>query len=219
MCSSSNRVKPKPNRVKKNLNWDVVTQYSFCNSYFDPLRMLIVDPMHSLFLGSGKHMLQIWLKQGLLTPSHFEQIQECVDSFFVPSDVGRIPRKIETGFSGYTADQFKNWITIFSILSLFGILSGQHLECWQHFVLACRILCKHTLSMNITLADALLMQFCLRVQHLYEKSAVTPNMQMHAHLKEDLLNFGPVYDFWLFSFECYNGILGNQPTIDYLSRS
>jgi len=62
------------------------------------------------------------------------------------------------------------------------------------------------------LADALLMQFCKRVQHLYGESAVTPNMHMHAHLKEDLLNFGPVYDFWLFSFERYNGILGNQPT-------
>lgn len=35
---------------------------------------------------------------------------------------------------------------------------------------------------------------------------------MHAHLKEDLLNFGPVYDFWLFSFERYSGILGNQLT-------
>ena len=26
-----------------------------------------------------------------------------------------------------------------------------------------------------------------------------------------LLEFGPVYAFWLFSYACYNGILGNQP--------
>ena len=30
-------------------------------------------------------------------------------------------------------------------------------------------------------------------------------MHMHTHLKEDILNFGPVYEFWLFSFERYNG--------------
>ena len=41
---------------------------------------------------------------------------------------------------------------------------------------------------------------------------MTPNIHMHAHLKEDLLSYGPAYEFWLFSFERYNGILGNQPT-------
>ena len=131
--------------------------------YFDPPRMLIVDPMHSLFLGTGKHMLHIWIEQGLLSHAHFEQMQKCVDSFVVPSEIGWIPQKIEMGFSGFTADQFKNWITIFSIPSLHGILhvNGQHLECWRHFVLACRILCRHSLSLNdSTLADTLLMQFC-----------------------------------------------------------
>ena len=27
--------------------------------YFDPIRMLIIDPMHNLFLGSGKHMFNV----------------------------------------------------------------------------------------------------------------------------------------------------------------
>lgn len=65
---------------------------------------------------------------------------------------------------------------------------------------------------DVTLADALLMEFCRRVQHLYGEAAVTPNMHMHTHLKEDLVNYGPVYEFWSFSYERYNGILGNQPT-------
>ena len=86
--------------------------------YFDPPRMLVIDPMHNLFLGSGKHMLNIWFERNLLSPSQFQQIQECVDSFTVPSDMGRIPRKIETGFSNFTADQF------FSIPALFGILTS-----------------------------------------------------------------------------------------------
>lgn len=179
--------------------------------YFDPVRMLTVDQMHNLFLGTGKHMLHLWLEHGLLSSSQFQQIQDCVDSITVPHDVGRIPRKIETGFAGFTADQFKNWIIIFSIPALYGILTGHHLECWRHFVLACRILCKHSLSLDdVTLADALLMQFCNRVQQIYGESAVTPNMHMHAHLKDVILDYGPVYGFWLFSFERYNGILGKQ---------
>ena len=62
-----------------------------------------------------------------------------MDSFVVPPDVGRIPSKILTGFSSFTADQFKNWFILFSI-PLFGILTGEHMACWHDFVLACRIL-------------------------------------------------------------------------------
>ena len=37
-------------------------------------------------------------------------------------------------------------------------------------------------------------------------------MHLHCHIREVLLDYDPVYAFWLFSYEGYNGILGNQPT-------
>ena len=37
-------------------------------------------------------------------------------------------------------------------------------------------------------------------------------MHLHQHLSECILDFGPVYSFWLYSFERYNGILGNYTT-------
>ena len=67
--------------------------------------MLIVDPMHNLYSGSGKKMIKVWFEKDIITPSHYSKLQSFVDNFIVPSDVGRIPRKIETGFSGFTADQ------------------------------------------------------------------------------------------------------------------
>ena len=180
--------------------------------YFDAPRMLSIDPMHNLFLGSGKHMLQLWLTLGVIKPTHFAHLQKCIDNMIVPSDVGRIPRKIATGFSGFTADQFKNWIILFSIPALHDILPKQHLECWRYFVLACRIICKRKLSVaDISLFDALLIRFCKKVQDLYGDSAVTPNMHMHGHLKEVVEDYGPVFAFWLFAYERYNGILGYQP--------
>ena len=92
-------------------------------------------------------------------------------------------------------------------------LPTEHLECWRHFVLACRLLCKHKLSLTkIELADILLLQFCKRVQQLYGTSAITPNIHLHCHLKNVLLDYGPVHEFWLFYFERYNGFLGNQST-------
>ena len=53
------------------------------------------------------------------------------------------------------------------------------------------------------------MKFCQTVENLYGPSVITPNMHLHCHLCECVLDYGPVYGFWCFSFERYNGILGS----------
>ena len=65
---------------------------------------------------------------------------------------------------------------------------------------------------DLHLADVLLMQFCHRAERKYGKSIVTPKMHMHGYLKECILDFGSIHNFWCFSFERYNGILENYPT-------
>ena len=158
-------------------------------------------------------MLHFWLESEIIPRTKYAQFQAFVDKMVVPSDVGQIPHKIVSRFSGFTADQFKNWIILFSIPSLHGILPPNQLECWRTFVLACRILCKRQLSYtDIGLLDALLLRFCCRAEAIWGKPFVTPNMHMHAHLKEVVEDYGPVFGFWLFSFERYNDILGSQTT-------
>ena len=137
--------------------------------YFDPIRMLSIDPMHNLFLGTGRHMLHLWLSLGIVNTSHFSLIQEYLDGMVVPSDIGRIPHKVSTGFSGFTVEQFKNWITIYSIPALHDILPTNHLECWRSFVMACRILCKRKLTnADKSLFGSLLMRFCNHVEEYME---------------------------------------------------
>lgn len=181
--------------------------------YFDTVRMLVLDPMHNLFLGTAKHVLKnIWLDQDIIEPSEFCVIQSRIDQTVVPSDIGRIPHKIASGFSSFTADQFKNWVLYFSLLSLRDVLVDEHFQCWRHFVLACRLLTNKAITLdNIKLADALLLQFCRRTERLYGKPAVTPNMHLHTHMRLCLEDYGPLHGFWLFSFERFNGMLGQQP--------
>ena len=152
--------------------------------YFTPATKLIVDPMHNLFLGTGKYILKnIWLGLNIIEVSQFEKIQERMDRMNAPTDIGRIPYKIASGFSSFTADQFKNWILYFSVIVLRDVLTGEHLECWQHFVLALRKLCKKTLKpLDIQVGDALLMQFCSRYEIIYGKSAVTPFTRVFTRL-------------------------------------
>ena len=106
--------------------------------YFDAPRMLIVDHMHNLFLGSGKHFLKaVWLEREMISSGDCAVIQDRVDRFVVLSDIDHIPHKIFPGFASFTADQFKNWIVHFSVIALRDTLAPNDLECWRHFVLDC----------------------------------------------------------------------------------
>ena len=181
--------------------------------YFDAPRMLVVDPMHNLFLGSAKRVLHdIWMEKNILSDQQFKVIQKRVDCIKVPPGIGRIPLKIQTGFSSFTADQWKNWTLYYSLMVLYDMLGPADLECWRHFVLACRLLCQQTLSKtHLQLGDALLMRFCKKVQQLYGTQSITPNMHMHGHLKSCIEDYGPLHVFWVYAFERYNGILENIP--------
>ena len=86
------------------------------------------------------------------------------------------------------------------------------MECWRLFVSACRLLCRPVITRDeVNQADTLLLQFCQRIEQLFGKEIITPNMHMCCHLKECILDYGPLNHFWLFAFERFNGILGQLP--------
>ena len=72
--------------------------------YSDPILMCVIDPMHNLLLGNTRHMMTIWKEFNIVNQAIMNQIQERVDSY-----VSRIPSKISSGFSGFTAEQWRNW--------------------------------------------------------------------------------------------------------------
>lgn len=140
--------------------------------YFDAPRMLIIDPMHNLFLGTN-YLKTVFIENGLIADTMFNTIQQRINAAVIPTGIGRIPHKIQSGFSAFTADQWKNWVLYYSLLVLLvlhDILDKEHLECWRHFVLACRNLCCKELSLHqLQLGHSLLLQFCKRTEHLYGK--------------------------------------------------
>ncbi|XP_070537876.1 uncharacterized protein [Ptychodera flava] len=181
--------------------------------YYDAVRFSVIDPMHNLLLGTAKHVLKVWKERNVVSDDAMEEIQRRVNEMKTPSDVGRIPSKISSGFSGFTADQWRNWTCIYSLYAIQGFVRGEHLDCWKQFVYACRVLCSRTVSVEkISAVHTYLRLFCKKFEKIYGPEMCTPNMHLHLHLKECLLDYGPAYSFWLFSCERYNGILGNFPT-------
>ena len=180
--------------------------------YYDAIRFPVIDVMHNLFLGTTKNIMAIWKDREILTKLDFETIQQKVESLNVPMDVGRIPYKIDSGMSGLTADQWKNWACIYSMYSLHDILPTEHLNCWWLFVQASIIICQPVLSpSDIEKADRILLEFCQLYETLYGALSCTINLHLHCHLVECLRDYGPAHSTWCFSFERYNGILGGIP--------
>jgi len=166
-----------------------------------------------MLLGVAKNTMKAWTETKKIKPEDFERIQESVDSMIVPHDVGRIPGKIKTGFSGFTADQWKNWTIHYSLIALKDILPQQDYLCWQKFVIACRLICSRYVTVqDLDLAQAKLKEFNIKFAALYGNDFCNPNMHLNMHIKDCVMDHGPVYSFWLFSFERYNGILGATVT-------
>lgn len=181
--------------------------------YYDCIRYAIIDPLHNLFLGTAKRLQHHWIEIGLLDNNDLSIIQQRVDNFRVPNHVGRLPRKISSGFSNMTADEWKNWTVLYSLVALHGIIPPEHLSCWELFVLACTILCSSTISLSeINQAQQLLNEFLCSAETLYGSKFFTINTHLHLHYSNCYKDYGPCYGYWLFSFERYNGLLGKYHT-------
>ena len=166
--------------------------------YYDAIRFALIDPMHNL---------------GILTESDLQRLRKHVNLVKPPSEIGRIPSKISEGFKGFTADQWKNWVCVYSLFALKGVIPREHYAMWTVFVHAFQLLCCKVITKEeCKEADQKLMRFCVMFEALCGKEKCNPNMHLHGHLQDCILDYGPVFSFWCFSFERYNGMLGNYHT-------
>ena len=146
-------------------------------------------------------MVKIWKDEGLIKQEHLNMIQTKIDEFNVPNGIGRIPYNIGSNFAGLTADgltadQWMNWTNIFLLHALRDILPSRDIDCWFLFVQASTLLHQYTISQDdITRADEKLMEFLELFEITCGKEYCTPNMHLHAHMKQRILDFWPISAF------------------------
>ena len=137
-------------------------------TYFDTPRFTVVDPLHNILLGTPKRIVSIWKDKGHLCTAQFEVIQLYCNKFVVPSDIGRIPHKISSGFASFTVDQWKNWTLIYSLVTLKNILPIVEYNCWKLYVKACSLVCSKAITVDaINECHSLLIAFCTKFEQLY----------------------------------------------------
>ena len=194
-----NQIARKKTIIEKNelqRHWGVRHSDLLRLPYFDIVRHHSIDPMHNLLLGTAKNMMVVWKEESLISKQHYESMQEIIDAIRIPANMGRIPYKIQSNMASLTADQWKNWVLGYSMFAIHSILPPEHVKCWSIFVEACSVLLKPVLTFeDVTKGDEKLIAFCTEYERLYGPHKCTPNMHLHLHLKECLLDYGPVYAF------------------------
>ena len=175
--------------------------------YFNAFRFTCIDPMHNLFLGTSKRMLEkAWLSTNKIDSKQLKSIQKVIDSIPIPSDIGRIPHKIASGFAGFTADQWKTWVLVYSTCALSDVLEEEDRKCWQHFVNCIALWSQRIVTINeVDQGEECMLAFLREAENLYSERLITPNMHYHTHLRECILDYGPFYSFWCFAYERMNG--------------
>ena len=184
--------------------------------YFDPIRFLVVDPMHNLFLGIAHWIVKrLWIEGGKISKSDLELMENRARNIKIPADLGRIPYKIGTGdgFSGYTADQWKSFIMIYAIPLMWDLLDDNDRKILTNFVRVCVILTNRIIENDVLdEVHSRLLTVAQLVEEVYGPEMITPNIHLSLHLAECCRDYGPIYSFWCYSFERMNGILGKLYT-------
>ncbi|OAD65118.1 hypothetical protein PHYBLDRAFT_153779 [Phycomyces blakesleeanus NRRL 1555(-)] len=181
--------------------------------YFDLVRGTIIDPMHNLFLGTPKRMMDRWVDKKTIGAEEFAAMEKIAETMVLPRDYTKLTSKIGKGFPYMKADDWKSWVLVYSPVLLHGVLPFEMYNNWMNFVRACRYLIKPSITFDeVNSAHDYLEMFCKKATELYTPTILTCNMHLHLHLCETIRDFGPVYGYWLFGFERYNGLLKHIKT-------
>lgn len=181
--------------------------------YFDIVRMVTTDPMHTFLLGMVKRETELNLE--LLSSQQREEFVRRVKSVRIPYDVGRLPNNMfdhGEGMSGVTAAQWKTYIICYARPCLYKLLPVRPYKC---MVLLSEIV--SIISSPVFTEDLITSLYRLLQDHhhlfcqVYGKWAITVNYHMGLHLPDIILDLGPPQSFWCFSYERMNGILAGTP--------
>jgi Transposase family tnp2 len=180
--------------------------------YFNPVRFCIVDPMHCLFLGVAKWIVEkLWIEGGILDNDKLKIMQEQANKIEIASNLGRRPTRINTGdgFSNYTADMWKTFILIYAIPITWDFLTDIDRKILINFVYACKILINRQLKKNeLNEAFIKLLEMNKLIEKNYGPEKISPNLHLCLHICECAIDYGPLSSFWCYSFERMNGVLG-----------
>ena len=183
--------------------------------YFDPSRMLVLDPLHNIWEGLFKDLLKQFVKTtdtgtGVkkLSEKILDEFEREVSNARFPRSMGPVLGKIGHKMSRFTAHELKNMLNTFFGWLVDGSVSEDQYQLVQHLHVASRIADERVVTdASIQELEDHLHAYCNLYAKVYGGGALKPNHHYSRHLSGFMRDYGPTCAFWLFAFERYNGIM------------
>ena len=186
--------------------------------YFDTVRMVLVDPLHNLWLGAARRFWIKACKHEKITPKQRALLQRCIDTTQVPSNtIPRMPHKLTTkkpssGFGQMIGREWQAWVLTYSLPAMaHANVDASLIKTWRHFVDSCTLLSRSVVD-EVAIFDAhkAFEAFHIGMQAIGEEWP-TPNVHQLLHLAQMVRDYGPIAAFWGYGPERLHGVLGNVP--------
>ncbi|CAO3675234.1 unnamed protein product [Rhizopus stolonifer] len=187
-------------------------------SYFDPVRMVVFDPLHNVWLGTCKRIMHhVFIERKMLKKDDMEYMAGMINKLVLPSgyDCTSIARKILVGdgFGYFKADEWRVFTLFLGPLVLKGRLPAIDYNNWMVFVAAVQVMSmSHVSLVNAHACHLAITQFCKEFERLYKKECLYSNLHYHIHLLAQMLDYGSWHSHHAFHFERYNSDLKNINT-------
>ena len=157
--------------------------------YFDPIRFIVVDPMHCLFLGISKWIVHtLWVGERVLTKNQLNTIQKRIDKIKLPPDIRPISHKIamgENGFSNMTADQWKTFIMVYATPCMWDMLDNIDRQILGNFVRACTLLVSRIVQEpDLLESEQHLLTMSQLIEQKYGPEKIMSNIHLALHIPD-----------------------------------
>ena len=179
-----------------------------------PVTSFVLDPMHLIYLGVVRKMLNLWLKGPLNIRLSVNVRKELSSSLInmandFPCEITRKPRTLDET-DRYKATEFKNFLLYSGVVSLCVLEESVY----KNFLLlscAVRLLSDNNITEDsIKLSRDMLRKFVVHFGTLYGERYLVYNVHNLVHICDDVENYGKLSNFSAFPFESFLGQLKNM---------
>lgn len=171
----------------------------------------VLDPMHLVYLGVTRKLMNLWLKGPLPTRIGTQskgKISTKLVEFarYIPDEFSRKSRSLNY-LDRYKATEYRTFQLYTGPVCL---MNNVDVNIYKHFILlnvSVKLLSQHNGPQNIEVAKKCLRSFIKHFEHLYGTRHLVYNIHNLIHLADDVWKYGPLDQFSAFPFENYLGCL------------
>lgn len=181
----------------------------------DYVRGTAIDPMHQLYGGCGKKILQLLVStkkehKKFSISKFLPTLNSRLVSIKPPFNCPRIPRSIDL-IANWKMNELKWWLLDYSLPVLDEVLPNHYLEHHASLVAAGQMLDADVVTEESALtAENLLKEYMSQFRDFYDLNAMSINFHLLLHLAEVCRDLGAQWNYTCFPPESLNGVILNM---------